>query len=84
LAIASIASNRLCGRHRLQQFRGAFGDGKLGLQLGDTTTGGSEFGALDRAQPRLLSGIDELLVTPVVDGLFGDIETCGDLGDRAS
>ncbi|TSD40335.1 hypothetical protein FFI94_032195 [Rhodococcus sp. KBS0724] len=40
--------------------------------------------ALDRAQPRPLTGIDELLDTPVVDGLFGDIETCGDLGDRAS
>ncbi|MCZ9635276.1 hypothetical protein RhoBH5_31770, partial [Rhodococcus sp. BH5] len=73
-----------CGRHRLQQFRGAFGDSQFGLQLSDTTSSCSEFGAPNRAQARLLSGIDELLVLPVVDGLIGDIETCVDLGDRAS
>lgn len=61
LAITSIASNRLLGRHRLQQFRGAFGNGKFGFRLGDTTTGSGEFGALDQAQARFLSGVDELL-----------------------
>lgn len=65
--------------HRLQKFRGAFGDGQFGLQLGDATSSGSEFGALGRAQARLLSGIDELLVAPVVDRMLGDIKTCGDV-----
>jgi hypothetical protein len=84
LAITSIASNRLFSRHRLQQFRGACGNGEFGLQLSDAAAGSGEFSALDRAQPRLPPGIDELLVTAVVDGLPGDIETCGDPGNRAS
>ncbi|OFE10221.1 hypothetical protein A5N83_03660 [Rhodococcus sp. 1139] len=74
MAITSIASNRLFGRHRLQQLRGARGDGKFGLEPGNPATSCSEFSTLDRAQPRLLSRVDGFLVAPVVDGLFGDIE----------
>lgn len=77
LAWPSLQSLRIAfwEHHRLQQFGGALGDGEFGLQLSDAAAGGGEFGALDRAQPRLLSGINELLIAPVVDRLLGDIES---------
>ena len=79
-----IASYRLWGAALFEQFGGATVDGDLGLEFGDPSPCGDQFGVVGAGRARQLAGVDQLLVAPGVDRLFADVEICGDLGDAAT
>ncbi|MFD8132649.1 hypothetical protein [Streptomyces mirabilis] len=56
----------------------------LGLQLGDTLAGRSEFGQVAAGRAGQLPCIDEVLATPDLDRRVADAEELGDLGGLPS
>jgi hypothetical protein len=59
-------------------------DGDLGLEFGDPSPCGDQFGVVGAGRTRHLAGIDQLLMAPGVDRLFADVEICRELGDAAT
>jgi hypothetical protein len=68
----------------LEQLRGAAVDRDLGLKLGDPPTGGDELGVVGTGRAGQLTGVDQLLTPPGVDGLVADVEISGDLRDATA
>ncbi|WP_440098810.1 hypothetical protein [Streptosporangium sp. H16] len=83
-AITAMASNRLLEHRLSKQFGGTPGHDQFELQLSDLASGRDPLGAIGGGEAVLLGGIDQFLLTPVVDRLAADVQVTGHVGDRAA
>jgi hypothetical protein len=81
-AITATAWNLLLGHHLSDQLHRAAHRAKLGLQLGNAALSHRQLAPLGAGQPGLKTAVDAVLAAPGVDGLAGDPQRLGDLGDR--
>lgn len=64
-----------------QQLTGLFQDRHLGLELADAFIGRGQFGLFSTVKARQLTGVDQFLLAPAIDGLVADTQIGSDLGD---